>query len=111
MPTSAWLERKKEKDDEEEVSPFTVKNIGATESLLIYFLAALEIATANKKIAEIQASIKKTVIALNKLNLKNNYFIETLEREELVDFISSAVRLTGFKIGEEADITENWREW
>ena len=34
-----------------------------------------------------------------------------MEREELVDFIEKATKLTGFKIEDGIDITEDWRAW
>jgi hypothetical protein len=36
--------------------------------------------------------------------------IETLERDDLVEFITAAVRLTGYQVEEGADITASWRE-
>lgn len=111
LPTKDWQKRMAEDSEEGEASPFTTKNIYAAELVLKEFINALEVATEKKKASQVQASIKKAVIAFNKLNPKNNYFIETLEREELVDFMTKAVSLTGFKIEEGADITEDWREW
>lgn len=38
-------------------------------------------------------------------------FIETMEREELAEFIEKAARLAGLEIEDGYDITEEWREW
>jgi|GEM_PF-2346989 len=116
LPTVAWMERmgqEEERQDGEaaEESPFTVQNIQTAKTVLKEFIHALETAAQSGKVSQIQAAVKKTVNTFNKLNPKNNYFIETLEREELVDFITKAVRPTGFMIENGADITEPWREW
>ena len=100
-----------EETEEGKASPFTAENIRAAAQVLKKFIGTLEVAVAKRKVSQVQGAIKKTVVTFNKLNPKNNYFIETLEREELVDFMIKAVRLTGFKVEEDADITESWREW
>jgi hypothetical protein len=43
------------------------------------------------------------------LNEKYDSFIETLEREELCDFIMEKAQNAGLET--EEDITEEWREW
>ena len=45
------------------------------------------------------------------IKLNDNYdsFIETLEREELCEFIIEAASIAGLE--SEDDITEEWREW
>lgn len=45
------------------------------------------------------------------MNEANGYFIETMEREELADFIDKSAKLAGLDIQEDEDITEEWREW
>ncbi|WIY60546.1 hypothetical protein QRY57_22410 [Bacillus arachidis] len=44
--------------------------------------------------------VEKVVVSLNELNEQYDFFIETLEREELYEFIVEV----------EEDITEEWRE-
>ena len=56
-------------------------------------------------------SVEEVVVAFNEMNENHDYFIETMEREELADFIHQAARLAGLDIHEEEDITEEWREW
>ncbi|MEH7329499.1 hypothetical protein V7085_19010, partial [Priestia megaterium] len=53
--------------------------------------------------------VKEVVIGLNELNEQFDYFIETLEREELCEFIIKAANAAGLET--EEDITEEWREW
>ncbi len=52
---------------------------------------------------------KEVVIGLNELNEQFDYFIETLEREELCEFIIKAANAADLET--EEDITEEWREW
>lgn len=60
---------------------------------------------------QIMKAVEEVVVSFNEMNVTNNYFIETMEREELADFIDKAARLAGLDIGEDEDITEEWREW
>ncbi|WP_200792858.1 hypothetical protein [Bacillus massilinigeriensis] len=43
------------------------------------------------------------------INEDNDFFIETMEREELCEFIIVAARISGLQT--DGDITEEWREW
>lgn len=106
LPTLKWNRRKKDGDN-----LFTDKGIVAVESLLKEYLLTLSELTAEKKAAVIYNSIKRIVTSLNKINAKNGGFIETLEREELCEFINNVVRETGFDIDKNNDLTEEWREW
>ncbi len=105
-PAVAWTTRMKEGDNN-----FTAKNIEDSEKLLTTFLDNLLVATEHKKASSIYAAAKKVTQGFNKLNDKYGSFIETLEREELVDYIHKAIRMTGFRIEPEIDMTEEWREW
>ena len=49
--------------------------------------------------------------SLNKINNKYDEFIDTMEREELCEFINIVVRQTGLEIDKNVDLTEEWREW
>ena len=110
MPSEAWRIRMHEEAKENEPARFTNNSIDNTRIVLKLFLSDLESAVIDKKVVLIQSAIKKAVRALNKLNAKES-FIDTMEREELVEFITNAVRLTGFKIEPGADLTEDWRDW
>lgn len=106
IPTNLWKQRKKEGDEY-----FTDEGINSVESLMIEYLKTLVDYTLKKKATNIYNSVKKVVLSLNKINKKNNYFIETMEREELCEFINIAVRQTGIQINSELDLTEEWRDW
>jgi len=79
--------------------------------LLKDYLLTLAELTTQKKAVNIYNSIKKIVTSLNKINDKNDGFIETMEREELCEFINNVVRETGLDIDGNIDLTEEWREW
>ncbi|MGN7939543.1 hypothetical protein [Virgibacillus sp. 6R] len=53
---------------------------------------------------EIMKFVKDIVISLNELNEKYDYFIETMEREELCNYIIEVASIAGLKSDE--DITE-----
>jgi hypothetical protein len=105
LPTESWKIRMSEGD-----TSFTKKNIELSETVLNEFIGLVLDAVAAKKVNKIIAAVKKTTLAFNKLNDKNENFIETMEREELVAFMQRAVELTGFQV-DGVDITEEWREW
>jgi hypothetical protein len=106
LPTNYWKKRKNEGDDS-----FTDERINSVENLIKDYLKTLVELTTKKKASNIYNSVKKVVSSLNKINSKNDYFIETMEREELCEFINNAVRKTGIQIDQEIDLTEEWREW
>lgn len=106
LPTIDWRERKKQGDE-----IFTESGIEKVEELLLNYLTKVAEDTRNKKPTNIYNSVKKIVSALNKVNNKNNNFIETLEREELAEFINKIVKTTGFVVDQNTDLTEEWREW
>jgi hypothetical protein len=106
LPTTAWRRRKDEGDE-----LFTDKAIDAVDTALKKYATTLIELTNEKKAPAIYNSIKKIVMALNSINDKHNGFIETMEREELCDFINTIVRMTGLEIEPTIDLTEQWREW
>lgn len=105
-PTSNWRHRLNEGD-----SIFNDSNIRESETILDSFIDNLAIATKSKKASSIYSTAKKVTEIFNKANRKQNNFINTMEREELVNFIENAIKLTGFKIDNGVDITEHWRQW
>lgn len=106
LPTAEWRKRKADGDN-----IFTYKGINEVEQLLTKYLQTLTEFTEQKKASSIYYSIKKIVTALNKINDQNASFIDTMEREELCDFINNVVRKTGLVIEDSIDLTEDWREW
>ena len=105
-PTSNWKVRMTEGDQN-----FKDKSINDTDLILLGFIDNLISASEQKKANSVYSSVRKVVLSINKLNDKHHSFIETLEREELVEYIHQSVRLTGFKIDNGLDLTEEWREW
>lgn len=103
-PTVEWKQRMDEGDD-----LFTDENINATNEVLNSYINNLKKLGDNTREEDILEGVKEVVINLNKLNEEYDYFIETMEREELCDFIIEAARIAGFE--SEEDITEEWREW
>ncbi|MEH7014830.1 hypothetical protein V7087_29185 [Neobacillus niacini] len=103
-PTIEWKERMNESDD-----LFTAENIAATNVVLDSYIISLKELKDNPTEAEILECVKKAVLSLNELNEKYDYFIETMEREELWEFLDEAARIVGLE--SEEDITEEWREW
>ena len=103
LPTQEWRIRMDDGDDQ-----FTKENISATETVLQGYTDKLsQLREPSKK--QIVREVKEVVLCLNALNEEYNFFIETLEREELHDFIMKKAQQTGLEI--EEDITEEWREW
>lgn len=105
-PTSNWRHRLNDGD-----SIFNNSIILESETILDSFIDNLTIATKSKKASSIYTTAKKVTESFNKVNQKHNDFIGTKEREELVQFIENAIKLTGVKIDSGVDITEDWRQW
>ncbi|MBT2255411.1 hypothetical protein [Priestia megaterium] len=102
-PTAAWQQRME--DDE----IFTAENIKATDEILDTYMNRLEGSLDKMSEQDILEYVQEVVIGLNELNEQFDYFIETLEREELCEFIIKAANAAGLET--EEDITEEWREW
>ncbi|WP_176583655.1 hypothetical protein [Priestia megaterium] len=102
-PTAAWQQRME--DDE----IFTVENIKATDEILDTYINRLKGSVDKMSEQDILEYVQEIVIGLNELNEQFDYFIETLEREELCEFIIKAANAAGLET--EEDITEEWREW
>lgn len=102
-PTVEWKERM-ENDD-----LFTVDNINETNTVLDSYINNLKNLGDQQNEENILMCVEEVVIKLNELNDKYDYFIETMEREELCEFIINASHTAGLE--SEEDITEEWREW
>ena len=105
-PVAIWRKRMEEGD-----GMFTDAAVKATDTVLQTFIDQLIAAVEKKKAAAVLSAVRKTVVQLNKLNERHDSYIETLEREELVDFIHTAIKLTGFSLEEGLDVTAEWRDW
>lgn len=77
--------------------------------MLDTYINNLEQLGENPTEVEIMQVVKEVVIKINELNVEHDYFIETMEREDLYEFIDTAARIAGLE--SEEDITEEWREW
>mgnify|MGYP000462481720 CR=1 FL=1 len=103
MPTVLWRERMGEGDD-----MFSEEAIAASEKALQKYVSSLKtLKTPTEK--AILKKVKEVVIEFNRLNDEFDYFIETLEREELCEYIDEKAQKAGLEPDE--DITEEWREW
>jgi len=105
-PTIDWNKRLIEGD-----TIFNEKNITQTSLLLDNFIEELKISVVKVNSKGIFSATKKVVKSLNTLNEKLEYFINTIEREELFEYIDKCITATGFQVKEGFDITEEWREW
>ena len=101
--TQKWRKRMGDGDDQ-----FTEENIAETEIVLRRYVDEISHLQepSDEKVFE---KVKQTVLYLNALNEKHDFFIETLEREELCAFIIEKAQQAGLDVKE--DITEEWREW
>jgi DNA-directed RNA polymerase subunit M/transcription elongation factor TFIIS len=102
-PTIQWVQ------NDEDGEFFTKENIDATNEVLDTYIDNLVKLSANSSKVEIMKAVKEVVIKINELNDKYHYFIETIEREDLYEFIDTAAKIAGLE--SEDDITEEWREW
>nr|WP_321248322.1 hypothetical protein [uncultured Psychroserpens sp.] len=103
--------RKSKSEDYIEDFWFTEPIIESTEALITEYFEKLTKACSKRNGIQIYNVVKWFVKNLNTLNNRNNGFIETLERDELGVFIDQTIKLTGLKIKNDIDITEEWREW
>ena len=101
-PTIDWKEQLEDGSDF-----FTEEAIADSDKLLDNYLAALK---AAKDELEMWKAIEVVVKGFDELNIKHDYFIETMEREDLAEFIQNTAEEAGLKY--EGDVTEEWRtEW
>lgn len=101
-PTLIWEERLNEGDD-----IYTLPAILAVDAALRQYANTLT--RSDKSEASVLAAVHDLVLRLNELDEEHDYFIETMEREELYDFIVAAAALVGYETDD--DVTEEWREW
>ncbi|RKP55569.1 hypothetical protein D7Z26_10325 [Cohnella endophytica] len=106
-PTKLWNQRMIDYGDD----LFNEERLFMCDKVLDDYLNNLLLLQPTKNQVKIMKAVEGIVIAINELNDENDYFIETMEREELAEFIDKAARLTGLEIEDGQDITEEWREW
>lgn len=101
-PTFYWTEKLNE-----DASVFTPALIAKSDKILDTYLHNLSKA---KETAEIWKAIEIVVKGFDKLNMEDDGFIETAEKEELAGYIKFAAETYGLKY--EGDVTEEYRrEW
>jgi predicted DNA-binding protein YlxM (UPF0122 family) len=105
-PTFEWQKRLNQGD-----TVFNNANIEYTSKILSEFIDDLTVAVSKISSRSVYSATKKAIKSLNTTNKKLDYFIDTLEREELCNFINKAILATGFELKKGHDITEEWREW
>ncbi|WP_225230684.1 leucine-rich repeat domain-containing protein [Cytobacillus stercorigallinarum] len=103
MPIVLWKRRMEEGD-----YLFTKENLASSEKVLKNYISEIK-ALNTPTIEELIESVKSVVLKFNKLNVEYDFFIETMEREELIEFILEVASSGGLEIVD--DITEEWREW
>jgi hypothetical protein len=87
---------------------------GFTPELLQIFSAFVDSvvkATKKRNATAIYSAVKSAVVGFNKLCKKHSGFIETVEREEIVEYLQAAVKLSGFLIEDGVDLTQDYRIW
>ena len=86
---------------------FTTSRIAKSDKILDTYLHNLSKA---KETLEIWKAIEQVVKSFDKLNMEDDGFIDTAEREELAGFIKYAAEMYGLKY--QGDVTEEYRlEW
>lgn len=106
-PTKLWNQRMIEYGDD----LFTEERLALCDRVLDKYLNQLILFQESENQVKIMKCVEEVIINFNELNDENDYFIETMEREELAEFIEKAARLAGLEIEDGYDITEEWREW
>lgn len=101
-PTFYWTERLNEGN-----RVFTTTLIAKSDKILDTYLHNLSKA---KETPEVWKAIEIVVKGFDKLNLEDDGFIDTIEKDELAGFIKYAAEQYGLKY--EGDVTEEYRtEW
>lgn len=101
-PTVFWTERMNGGDNR-----FTAALLAKSDKLLDSFLHNLSKA---RETGEMWKAVELVVKGFDKLNIADDGFIDTEERDELAGFIKYAAEIYGLKY--EGDVTEEWRlEW
>ncbi|MBP2654117.1 MAG: hypothetical protein H6Q73_1686 [Firmicutes bacterium] len=88
--------------------PYSEEVISQCEIALEEFIRNLDTLGDPLKSQDILRCVQAVVVKFNKLDAIYS-FIETVEREDLCDFIYIAARMAGLDTDE--DITEKWRDW
>ena len=104
-PITQWRKRMAQGDD-----MFSEESITAVETALTEYVQTLCEAIQKKNATTVYNSMGKLVKKLNKINDKYG-LIETMEREELCEWLNTLIRKTGLELADNVDITDEYREW
>ncbi len=91
---------------------YSTSDIDACGAVLRGFVSDVEAVSGNA--AAVKEIVKKTVLALNKLNDScGSEIIETDQREEIATLMIEVAAQAGYTSSDpnNEDITEEWREW
>ena len=105
IPITQWRKRMAQGDD-----MFSEESITAVETALTEYVQTLCEAIQKKNATTVYNSMGKLVKKLNKINDKYG-LIETMEREELCEWLNTLIRKTGLELADNVDITDEYREW
>ena len=105
-PVRAWEGRMNSGD-----SQMSAEAIEASRQVFDAFIEAVGTATKKRSAKSIYAAVKKATKAFNKVARQHKGFIETMEREEIVEFFNTALQLTGLQFDRSFDLTEEYRSW
>jgi hypothetical protein len=105
MPIREWARRM---PSDKAITP---EALAEAERIFVEFIDALAKATRKKSPTSIYSALKKAVGRFNRLAKRHRGFIETQEREEIVEYLQDGVRLSGFVIEDGVDLTEAYRQW
>ncbi len=106
LPTLRWKQSMLDGD-----SCFSEKSIASSEAVFNLFIDNLIAASNKADASKIYSAVKKAINAFNKLQNNHCNFIESNEREQIIEFIEKAVKLTGFEIQDGLDLTKDIRQW
>ena len=104
-PIAQWRQRMAEGDD-----MFSEESITAVETALTEYVQMLCKTVQKKNATTVYNSMGKLVKTINKINNKYG-LIETMEREELCEWMNIIIRKTGLELADNVDITDEYREW
>lgn len=105
IPTPRWREATADADD-----ILTEKNIAEADTALDRYVDDVKTAVVKRSASGVYQATKRLVFALNRINARDG-MIETLERDELGEFIDKVVTTTGFRLKPGEDLTSEWRQW
>lgn len=105
-PTARWSEALRAGDDS-----FTEAAIAEAEEILDKFLEDVDRIGRDPSRDMALPVLEGVVKAFNRLNETHGPVVESLEREELVEYFYAAFAAAGVAFSSTEDPSERWREW